>query len=318
MRLFDLHCDTLMLCEEQKKSFEHNDLHLDLSRGLAAYEKWVQVMAAYVPDGLSDAQAWARVCRELDYLEEQAKHTSLMQTIYRSSDLKEALETKRCAVLPAVENGIAVGRDLSHIQALSKRGVVYINITWNGENPLGFGCMTESKSGLKPFGKEAVTEMFRCHILPDVSHLNEAGFWDVAMIANGRPFIAGHSVSKSVTDHPRNLNDEQFETIKASGGLVGLNLCADQLGEQSFSCVEQHLAHFLSRGGEDVLALGLDLDGTDIPSAWRGIEVAAQLYNFLCDHGYAQSTLEKIFFENAHAFFVKSLTIKEDCITIGS
>lgn len=318
MRLFDLHCDTLMLCEQQKKSFRQNDLHIDLDRGLAVYERWGQVTAAYVPDGLEDAAAWNLVCRQLTYLEVQVDAIDSMQIVRCATDLKNAVENGRCAVLPAVENGAALGRELSHIQQLAARGVVYINITWNGENPLGNGCMAACKSGLTAFGKAAVSEMLACHILPDVSHLNEAGFWDVVSICGERPFIAGHSVSMAQHRHPRNLTDEQFGAIHRVGGLVGVNLCEDQLGAQTFACLERHIYHFLSLGGENTVALGLDLDGTDIPSSWCGIEVASKLYAYLSGRGYDDTVLNKLFYENAYAFFAKSLTTKTECITIGS
>lgn len=57
-----------------------------------------------------------------------------------------------------------------------------------------------AEEGLTAFGKEAVRRMESAGILPDVSHLNERGFWDVAQTAKG-PFIASHSVSASIYPH---------------------------------------------------------------------------------------------------------------------
>ena len=65
-----------------------------------------------------------------------------------------------------------------------------MTLTWNGENELGSGNVTDR--GLTDFGRAAVREMERCGILIDVSHLNDAGLADVFETAE-RPFLATHS-----------------------------------------------------------------------------------------------------------------------------
>lgn len=91
----------------------------------------------------------------------------------------------------------------------------------------------------------------------------------MAQTAKG-PFIASHSVSASIYPHARNLKDEQFAAIRQAGGLVGLNVCASQLGAQTFEQLERHFYHYLSLGGERVVAFGCDFDGTDVPEDWQG------------------------------------------------
>ncbi len=144
--------------------------------------------------------------------------------------------------------------------------------------------------------------MERQGILPDVSHLNERGFWDVAAVTT-RPFIASHSVSAAVHPHPRNLTDAQFEELRRRGGLVGLNLCREQLGGRSFDQLERHLYHFLERGGERILGFGCDLDGTDLPPEWNGIAVMERLYDHLARKNYDETCLERLFFGNCSDFF---------------
>lgn len=73
--------------------------------------------------------------------------------------------------------------------------------------------------------------------------------------------------------HARNLKDEQFAAIRQAGGLVGLNVCASQLGAQTFEQLERHFYHYLSLGGERVVAFGCDFDGTDVPEDWQGVAV---------------------------------------------
>lgn len=316
MRLFDLHCDTLTACLDGAESLWANDRQLDIRRGRPLFSHWAQVMAVYVPDGLTPKDAYDYLLRSLSYLDEQEKTIEAVRIVRTADDLNRTLSRGKTALLPALENGSAVASDLNVIDKLAAQGIVYITVTWNGENPLGHGCMSHSRDGLTPLGKDAVRRMLSCGIVPDVSHLNERGFWDVAALCDGQPMMASHSVSRAVHEHPRNLTDEQFAAVKQAGGIVGINLCESQLGEQSFTTCAKHLEHFLSLGGENMLALGLDLDGTPLCKEWGDVTFLPKFYEFLLK-SYEQSLLDKIFFENAQAFFVKTLTRKEECITIG-
>ncbi len=46
----------------------------------------------------------------------------------------------------------------------------------------------------------------------DLSHLNEAGFWDVAGIRT-KPLVATHSNAHAICPHSRNLTDKQLDAI---------------------------------------------------------------------------------------------------------
>ena len=95
-----------------------------------------------------------------------------------------------------------------------------MTLTWNGENELGSGNVTDR--GLTDFGRAAVREMERCGILIDVSHLNDAGLADVFETAE-RPFLATHSNARAICAHKRNLTDVQIKEMVRRGCLIGLN-----------------------------------------------------------------------------------------------
>ena len=99
------------------------------------------------------------------------------------------------------------------------------------------------------------------------------------------------------------MKDDQFALIRDRGGLVGLNLCGSQLGEQSFQQLERHLEHYLSLGGEHTVAFGCDFDGTDLPEEWGGIQVMERLYGYLCRKNYDAACLDRLFFSNCNDFF---------------
>ena len=56
----------------------------------------------------------------------------------------------------------------------------------------------------------------------DLSHLNEAGFWDVAAISDA-PLVATHSNVHAICAATRNLTERQLDAIRDSEGMVGLN-----------------------------------------------------------------------------------------------
>lgn len=305
MRLFDLHCDTLYECYCHSLSLKQNALHLDWDRG-NEWQEWRQVFAVWTPDSLRGNAAWQQAKAALQYAKTQAEtHPEKAKILHTAADWR-ALKPHQCGMLLALESAGGLGGNNAHLEEAYDLGVRLVNLTWNGENEWGYGCGCDPDLGLKPAGKDGVKQMCRLGILPDVSHLNRAGFWEVAELST-IPFIAGHSVSAAVHPHPRNLDDEQFAAIRDAGGLVGINLCKDQLGEASFEQIERHLTHFWSLGGEDTVALGCDFDGTDLPPDWKDMGVLIRLREYLYRKNYEESLIERLFFSNCNELFVKML-----------
>lgn len=306
MRLFDLHCDTLYECYQKGESLVTNSCAVDLQRG-RRYTPWCQVFAVWVPDKLHGEQAWHHCCDILAYAKQQAEQTSGTLCFPQTySQFKAALDAGCTIGLLGVEGGGALAGQAERVSELAERGVKVITITWNGSNELGNGCMAEKTGGLTEIGKRVVREMERCGIVPDVSHLNEAGFWDVATITK-RPFIASHSVSMTIKEHTRNLRDSQFLELRDRGGLVGLTLCEGQLGEQTFDQVYRHLDHYWQLKGGDTVALGFDLDGTDLPFEWQGLHVYELFAEYLKKRGVDDKRVDQLFFGNAYRFFSRVL-----------
>lgn len=298
MRLFDLHADTLSVCYDKGMRLRRNTCHIDLERG-NCYDRWIQVFAVWLPDTLKQPETAQKCWSILNFAEEELRRNNdLIQKVVHPADCEKV----RSGAIFSIENGGAVFGDLHKLLDAASHGVKLITLTWNGSNLWGNGCLSGIKNGLTPLGKEAVKQMPKYGIFPDVSHLNEAGFWDTVELAKG-PVMATHSLSAAVHSHPRNLTDAQFDALRQSGGLVGLNLCAEHLGEQNFWRFERHLCHFWERGGERTVALGMDLDGTNLPEDWQGIAVAEKLWDYLCRKNYNETLLSRLFFENGYDFF---------------
>ena len=136
-------------------------------------------------------------------------------------------------------------------------------------------------------------------ILPDVSHLSDAGTWDVLRWARG-PVIASHSNARALCPHRRNLTDDMFRAIRDSGGFVGLNAYLPFVGGGgTLEDLAGHLEHFLSLDGEKTLGLGGDWDGCDaFPQGITGIESLLGFRDFLRARGWPEELLKDIFSRN--------------------
>lgn len=302
MRLFDLHCDTLYECYTKGIDLYSNSGHVDLDRG-CRFDEWGQVFAVWIPDEWRGEAAFEHACRALRLVRQaEQKYSEKLHFLQAGESLPEALPAHACVGVLAVEGGAALAGSLDHLTDLAALGVKLLTITWNGENELGFGAGCDRNLPLKPFGKQVIREMDRLGMQIDVSHLNERGFWDAAESTDAR-LIATHSVSAAVHNHPRNLTDAQFDEIVRRGGVAGLNFAESQLGAATFEQIERHLDHFLSRGGEQSVCFGCDLDGTTLPPDWYGIEVMPRLYEYLAARGYVETLLDRFFFENAKKVF---------------
>ena len=112
-------------------------------------------------------------------------------------------------------------------------------------------------------------------IAVDLSHLNEAGFWDVAKL-DLAPLIASHSGAHALCPASRNLTDAQLDAIGASGGLVGIvyavGFIRDDGAEEAdtpLSVIADHARYVADRIGAEHVALGSDFDGATHPRRAR-------------------------------------------------
>ncbi len=241
MKYIDLHSDTLTSggIDEHflKKEYKHISLNKLKKNGVFA-----QSFAVFVDSTQKNAYKTA-----LKYLE-----------IYKKR--KSEIEENGIIPLLSVEDGGAYSTD-EKLETVLSYGVKTFGITWNKENALGYPC--GSRDGLKMRGFRTVENLLSRKIIVDISHLSKKGVKEVVSLSKkyAMPVIASHSLSLSVCPHPRNLDDETIRQIASTGGVVGLTFVKEFVGENFAS----HLEHVWKIGGENVLALGSDFDGTENP-----------------------------------------------------
>lgn len=161
------------------------------------------------------------------------------------------------------------------------------------------------EKGLTEKGREFVAQMEAIGMIPDVSHLSDAGFYDVAEVTR-KPFVASHSNARAVCPNVRNMTDDMIRRLSEKGGVMGLNYCADFLEEKplgvknpgTIEAVVRHAKHIVSVGGVEVLGLGSDFDGIDTHEELPGVQAMEALWQGLHRAGFTEAQLDKIFYGN--------------------
>ena len=232
---------------------------------------------------------------------------SLPVTLARSADDFRAGQVTAIVHLEGAE---AIAPDLSNLESWYGRGLRSIGLVWSRPNafaegvPFRFPSGPDTGPGLTDAGRELVRACNRLGILVDLSHLNEAGFWDVAQISD-RPLVATHSNANALCPSSRNLTDRQLDAVRDSNGIVGVNFAVAFLREDGsndpatpLTEIVRHVDYFVERMGIDHVAFGSDFDGAGVPEALGGAKDFPKLVDALREAGYDEPALAKITHEN--------------------
>lgn len=157
------------------------------------------------------------------------RNKSRMMLVTNPSQLQQAVKQHKLGCMMGVEGGHMIEDRLDYLDALYKRGVRYLTLTWNNSPSWATSAADETKKkdslkhkGLTDFGKQIVRHMNEIGMLVDVSHVGEQTFWDVINTTT-KPVIASHSSVYALCPVPRNLKDEQIKAIGKNGGVIHIN-----------------------------------------------------------------------------------------------
>lgn len=281
----DSHCDTPMFFKENIRFHQRDprilvDLHKMTEGRLDA-----SIMVAYLPQGERTeealAAATAQADRILDQIEEMVAANCTAVDIARTpDDIVRLKRSGKKALMLGIENGYAIGRDLSRIAYFRRRGVVYMTLCHNGDNDICDSARGKDEhNGISLFGEQVIQEMNRTGMMVDLSHASEKSFFD-ALTVSRTPIVCSHSSCKALCDVPRNLTDEQLKALARNGGVAQVTLYEGFLrrdGQASILDAIDHLNHMVNLMGIEHVGIGTDFDGDGgIP----GCASASELINF--------------------------------------
>ena len=289
--------------------FTRTDRHVDLPK-MQAGGLDAGCFVAFVPQGPRTAEdgrgAAQRALAMLQTINGMGIHKNGLsaRVCSTASEVLRARQAGEIAVIPAVENGHALGGDLALLAQFRALGVVYVTVTHNGHNALAdsanprrdLGDSPMLHGGLSALGRDAVAEMNRLGILVDVSHVSRTAMMQA--VAESRvPVVATHSCAAALCDHPRNLDDAQLDALQASGGLVQITAMppflrprgrSDTVGVSDFV---DHVDHVVRRIGVTHCGISSDFDGGGAILGWRHAGESGNITAELVRRGYGAAEL---------------------------
>lgn len=226
------------------------------------------------------------------------------------AELRDCLARGVISAILHFEGAEPIGPDLDALYSFHAMGLRSIGPVWSRPTAFGHGVPFRFPSGpdtgpgLTPAGKDLVRECNGLGIMLDLSHLNEAGFWDVAALSDA-PLVATHSNAHAVCATSRNLTDRQLHAIRDTGGMVGLNFATCFLrpdgresAEMTLEPMLHHLDHLIAELGEDHVGMGSDFDGATMPKDIGDVTGLPRLQEAMVAHGYDAALMRKLCFEN--------------------
>jgi membrane dipeptidase len=179
------------------------------------------------PEGYAAAKAAAITKFDAIHRMAEKMYPEQVELAYTPDDVERINGMGQLAAVICIENGYVIGRDLSLLETYHSLGARYMTLTHGGHNDIGdsstpreqLGDAEEEHGGLSEFGERVVTEMNRLGIMVDVSHVSKNTMLDAARLSQA-PIIASHSSTRTLADHPRNLDDEQLLALKENGGVA--------------------------------------------------------------------------------------------------
>lgn len=262
-----------------------------------------------LPDPIDWEDAFPVVMAQAAILFDLEKRGALV--VCRSvADIRAAHAAGKMAAIFHIEGAEAIDPEFHTLEVLYQAGLRSIGPVWSRTTIFGHGVPFRYPStgdigpGLTDHGLQLIKRCNELKIMVDLSHLNEAGFWDVARHSDS-PLVATHSNAHAICPHSRNLTDKQLDAIRESDGMVGLNfavafLRADgkMLADVPLEQMLRHLDHLIEHLGEDRVGLGSDYDGAVVPQEVTSCAQLPELRHAMTKHGYNDALIAKLCHQN--------------------
>jgi len=140
------------------------------------------------------------------------------------NDVRRIWKSGKKVAMIGVENGYPIGEDINNVEVFYNRGARYMSLAHNGHSQLSDSNTGEKDNiylhnGLSDLGKQVIEKMNYYGMMIDISHPSKEAIRQMVEHSKA-PVIASHSSARALCDHSRNLDDEQLQWVKESGGVV--------------------------------------------------------------------------------------------------
>jgi len=304
--IFDGHNDALISLRRLKGRFttrrngaNHQITLPQMRQGNVVASFW----AVFIEPGRKPEEAQRETIKGLkEYHRFLNRHQKSFRLALRASDVDQARRERKIAVLLHLEGFGCLDRQFRGLEEVYRLGVRSIGLTWNGENQLATGVGGDPRSALTRLGRELIVRMNRMGMLIDLSHINEAGFWEILKVSRA-PVIESHGNCFSICPDPRNLKDDQLRALAAKKGVLGVFFSKKFLTGGKIATLEdvcKHLCHAVRVAGIESVGIGSDFGGivSGVPDGLENIGKLPSLFRVMRAKGYSKTDLERISFGN--------------------
>lgn len=241
MIVVDSHCDT------PSQIYRLRDIGVEDAHAQVDFPKLRRggvdavCFAAYVPATMEGVAATGYAENLLNCSAAAVQANSSIAALARSAeDVAANKAAGKVSVLLAIENGSAIGDNLSALEHFHESGVVYMTLTHSADNLIADSCSGKGRwGGLSPFGREVVARMNSLGMLIDLSHSSDKTFYDV-LECSSKPVVATHSCCRALANHRRNMTDDMIKALAANGGVIQINFYPSFLDEDFSAAFSRH------------------------------------------------------------------------------
>jgi membrane dipeptidase len=187
------------------------------------------------------------------------KHPDALVKVRSAADIKAAKSSGRFGLIYGFQDTLMLGDELGRLDTFYELGVRIIQLTYNGRNLVGDGCLEPGNAGLSRFGKRLVERMNELGVLVDLSHCGRRTTTEGIEVSK-KPVAITHAGCAAVADLPRNKTDEQLRLLADKGGVFGVYLMPflRTKGQPMAEDVIRHIEHAVNLCGEDHVGIGTD------------------------------------------------------------
>ena len=255
--IFDAHSDLPTLIYDERRKGRTGVLEESFDRFFEPGIK-ARVMAIWTrPERRGDATTYG--LEVLNALRKDIDESENFELVTTTGEMEKTIGEGRTALWLGMEGGEPIGSSLDLLEVFHRLGLRVLTLTWSLRNAIGDGVFERTGGGLTNFGVEVVGKAEELGIVIDLSHINEAGFWDTLDVT-AFPVIASHSNARKLCDNPRNLTDDQILAIAERGGVIGAVAIPSFVDRErpTLGKYVEHIVYMVELAGYRHVGLGFD------------------------------------------------------------